>query len=289
MRVVKILCRSLVLLLCLGMGLLGSSIFNHTLPRLAAAPLPQEATWVVTYPADGTVVSGEVTVVGTASHPNFDSYGLLYASGPVPTATSNWIPLVFGEKTMVVNGPLATWDTTALPNGQYTLALALYEVGNSEPKLFFVNNITIQNEELTPTPTPTETPEPTQEPVDQAPSEASGPIEEAPPVGPTVEMPPTVTPRPTPTLTTADAEAGVGGAESAASSTDASSTDDTVSFDAFFAPEALRKSFCSGVQLAILLYMLGGIYAMAKVGWRYYQRYQHQQRTDPQQPRRQAG
>ncbi len=278
MQVTKRLFCSLILLLSLGVGVM----LNSTAPRLAAAPLLQEATWVVTYPADGTVVSGEVTVVGTASHPNFDSYGLLYASGPVPTATSNWIPLIFGEKTMVVNGPLATWDTTALPNGQYTLALALYEVGNSEPKLFFVNNITVQNEEPTPTATPTETPEPTQVSPDQAPSDASGPVGDAPPVGPTVEMPPTVTPRPTPTLTTTDEEAQTGG------DSDTDSADDAVSLSAFLAPEALRKSFCSGVQLAVLLYMLGGIYAMAKAGWRYYRRYQHQQQVDTQRPQRQA-
>jgi hypothetical protein len=230
---------------------------------------------VITYPADGTVVSGEVTVVGTASHPNFDSYGLLYASGPVPTATSNWIPIVFGEKTMVVNGPLATWDTTGLSNGQYTLALALYEVGNSEPKLFFVNNITVQNEEATPTATPTETPEPTEVPSDQAPSDTSGPVDEAPPVGPTVAMPPTVTPRPTPTLSTTD-EA------EAENDTSPDATDSAASLSTLFSPEALRKSFCSGVQLAILLYMLGGIYAMAKLGWRYYRRYQHQQQMGTQ-------
>ncbi len=284
MRVAKRLFHSLIFLLFLSVGVVHSNMLNSVPPKLAAAPLLQEATWVVTYPADGTVVSGEVTVVGTASHPNFDSYGLLYASGPVPTATSNWIPLVFGEKTMVVNGPLATWDTTALSNGQYTLALALYEVGNSEPKLFFVNNITIQNEEPTPTATPTETPEPTQVSPEQAPPDASEPIESGPPVGPTVEMPPTVTPRLTPTLTTADAEGTSTSAEDDASDDDASAA----ALSALLAPEALRKSFCSGVQLAVLLYMLGGIYTMAKAGWRYYRRYQHQQQIDAQRPQHQA-
>jgi len=196
--------------------------------------------------------------LGTASHNNFDSYGLLYASGATPTGSSQWVPIVFGVKTMVVNGPLATWDTTELPNGQYTLALALYEIGNSEPKLFFVNNITVQNEQATPTPeaTPTEeAAEPTQE---QGPT----PVVEQPgtaPIGPTVDLPPTATPRPTPTLSTDETP---------------QPEENTLATTNIFSMEALRETFCSGVQIAVLLYIFGGLYVAAKAAWRYYRRYQ---------------
>ena len=120
----------------------------------------QDAIWIITGPAEGSTVSGEIAIVGTATHPNFESYRVLYAAGPRPTGDSavGFSNSAEGVKNMVINGTLATWDTTAVPNGEYTLALALYEVGNTEPKLHFTNNITVFNEEVTPTPEPTPTP-----------------------------------------------------------------------------------------------------------------------------------
>ena len=144
-KVLRCLGAALILLVSLGAG------------ASLAAPLPQTAMWVITYPSDGTVVSGQVVIQGSASHPSFNSYGVLYAAGPTPTGNSQWIPIVFSVPNMVVNGALATWDTTQIPNGQYTLALAVYGGGSTDPNLYFVNYITVQNEPATPTPTPTPT------------------------------------------------------------------------------------------------------------------------------------
>ena len=200
------------------------------------------------------MVSGEVTIQGTASHPNFSSYGVLYAPGPRPTGDSQWVPIVFGVQTMVVNGPLATWDTTQVPNGQYTLALAVYEVGNDTPFLHFVNNITVQNEEATPTPTATATPEASTEPTTAPPTEDSAII------APTIEQPPTFTPAPT---ATPSSSASITGEETAEEET-----------SPFPSAKELKSAFLAGAWLAVFFYLLGGFYLAGKVAWRRYQRSQ---------------
>lgn len=221
--------------------------------KSVAAPSQQEQIWIITGPAEGSTVSGEIAIVGTATHPNFDSYGVLYAAGPRPTADSQWVPLVFGAKTMVTNGTLATWDTTSIPNGQYTLALAVYEIGNTEPKLHFTNNITVFNEQVTPTP------EPTPEPIEvdtPLPDEPLTPIEV-----PTIEQPPTATPRPTPTMAP---EAAV----------DEEDEGDGGAFDPaqFLSFDAIKEAAKLGIQLAVLLYAAGLLYTAAKAVIRYYLR-----------------
>ena len=221
-----------------------------------AAPLQQDPIWIVTYPTDGTPVSGEVTIQGTATHSSFVSYGVLYAPGPTPTGDSQWVPIVFGVQSMVVNGPLATWDTTGLPNGQYTLALAVYEVGNDTPNLHFVNHITVHNEEATPTPTLTATPEATTEPEGQ-------PTPAADVIAPTVEQPPTATPRATATFA-ADAPPSEDETNGAAGS--------------FFSLAGIGEAFSAGVWIAVLLYLTGGLYVAGRAVLRYYLR---QQKSGP--------
>lgn len=228
----------------------------------AAAPQTQDPIWIVTYPTDGAVVSGQVAIQGTASHPNFASYGVLYASGPNPTGNSQWVPIVFGAASMVVNGPLATWDTTQIPNGQYTLALAVYEAGNDTPNLHFVNNVTVNNEAVTPTPEPSPTPaEPTEAPES---TQEAGPI-----IAPTVEQPPTVTPRPTATLMPGDVTAP----EEAGEEGSLGIIGDLLS------GAALKESFMSGVWIAVLLYAIGGLYVAARAALRYFLRQQKQGRN----------
>ncbi len=223
------------------------------------APLQQDPIWIVTYPTDGTPVSGVVTIQGTATHSTFVSYGVLYATGPTPTGDSQWVPIVFGVQSMVVNGPLATWDTTTLPNGQYTLALAVYEVGNDTPNLHFVNNINVHNEAVTPTPTPTATPEATTEPEGQ-------PTPAADVIVPTIEQPPTATPRPTATFA-ADAPPSEGETNGAAGSS--------------FSLAGIGEAFSAGVWIAILLYLTGGLYVAGRAVLRYYLR---QQKSGPKTP-----
>ncbi len=255
MRSAKALYYGIIVVLLLALNGAGHSL---------AAPLAQDSVWNVTYPTDGAVVSGEVTITGTATHANFNSYGLLYAAGPNPTEQSNWIPIVLNVQTMVVNGPLASWDTTQIPNGQYTLALAVYEVGNDTPNLHFVNSITVQNEAATPTPAPTDTP---------MPEETTDPGVTDPGVGPvvpTIEQPPTATPRPT-------ATPDPGGVIEDDVQTP---TEGAAAIDALFAPGALKEAFCQGAWIAVLIYVIGGLYLAAKAAWRYYRRQQYRSRVN---------
>lgn len=226
-----------------------------------AAPLSQSAIWAITYPADGTLVSGQVVIQGTASHPNFTSYGVLYAAGPTPTGNSQWIPIVFSVPNMVVNGALATWDTTQIPNGQYTLALAVYAAGSTDPNLHFVNNITVQNQPATPTPTPTPTatPEPTPE-GDTPPIQPIGPIDI-----PTIEQPPTATPK----LTVTPASAAA---------TETEAEDGGPGLTDLISVTAIREAFISGVWIAVMLYAIGILYVAARAAFRYYLRQQRRPR-----------
>lgn len=228
------------------------------------APTSQDTVLTITSPTGGSTVSGEVTITGTATHPNFASYGVLYAVGPTPTADSQWVPITFGVQTMVVNGTLATWDTTVenIPNGQYTLALAVYEQGNTEPQLHFVNNITVNNEEATPTPTLTPTPDTGEEP--PPPPDAEPGVDEgegAAPVGPTVVQPPTPTPRATPTVAPDEGAAAITEEEGGLF--------DTTNL---FSVESIKETFCAGAWLAVLLYAIGILYVIAKAIIRYYLR-----------------
>lgn len=224
----------------------------------AAAPLSQEMVLTITYPPEGAVLSGQVTIQGTATHPNFYSYGVLYATGSRVTADTSWRlddPIAWDVHTMVVNGVLGTWDTTKVPNGQYVLALVVYENGNETPFVHFVNNLTVQNEEATPTPEvqATATPE---EGTGAIGPEAEGTL----PPPPTIQQPPTATPRPTPTLV----------AETQPAATDetsgSSSGQEILSFS------AIKEAFVTGAQLALLLYVLGILYTATKAVIRHYLR-----------------
>lgn len=74
----------------------------------------------VTSPAAG-YVSGNVQVNGTATDAiSFYKYGLEYGAGSAP---SSWIPVGGEAYTPVTGGLLGNWDTTAVPDGLYTLRL----------------------------------------------------------------------------------------------------------------------------------------------------------------------
>ncbi|MBN2003336.1 MAG: hypothetical protein JXA21_08265 [Anaerolineae bacterium] len=224
-----------------------------------AAPTAQ-ANLSITSPTEGSTLSGTVSIQGTATHSNFESYGVLYATGSNVTAETNWrldLPITWNVRSMVVNGELGVWDTTQVPNGQYVLALVVYEVGNTNPNVHFVNNLTVFNQEATPTPEVTETPTP-----DPNATPTPDPLQPAAGVTPavaTVELPPTGTPRPTATL-----------APDVASSEE----DDEEGFNPadILSGAAIKEAFVTGVWLAIFLYAMGGIYVLAKAAVRYYLR-----------------
>lgn len=247
LRIVQVL---VLVAVCLGALPLGTGL---------AAPLSQDSVMTISFPSEGSTLSGQVEIRGTATHPNFYSYGVLYATGARVTGDTTWkldTPIAWDMQTMVVNGVLGTWDTTQVPNGQYVLALVVYEVGNETPMVHFINNITVLNEETTPTPEPTDTPEAEQPGTE----DEAGDVGE-PPVAPTIVQPPTATPRPTATL-----------AAVAAGDEDTGDDDEGGLLTGIFSIDAVKEAAKTGAQLAFLLYAIGLLYVLAKAAIRYYLR-----------------
>jgi hypothetical protein len=218
-----------------------------------AAPLFQ-AQSTITYPTDGTTVSGQVQVKGVALHPNMDFYQVRYASGGQPAADSQWQDFAIVEGQQVEDDVLGTWDTTQIPDGQYTLALAVWGVNDANnPYVFFATNITVNNTNPVATPTPEE-----QEPTEVPPTPTIGPTST--PVA--VEQPPTSTPRPTPTLSTS----------LLATPTVSANDEPAMSLDV----GQIRDGFCLGGLVTVLLLSLWGLYLLAKAGLRWFLRQRSQ-------------
>jgi hypothetical protein len=225
-----------------------------------AAPLPQ-ARSAISYPTSGLVLSGVVDIIGTATHPNMYSYQLRYAAGSEPTGGSQWVDFAIVQATQVDNGVLASWDTAAIPDGQYTLALAVWGQDDpSNPYVTFVTNLTVNNAAAPPTPTPETTPSPTAEPM---PTMVIG----ATPTAVTIEQPATSTPPPT--LTAVAGEAG----ETPAPGDEggiASSLRLTLN------TEELSSAFCTGASLSLFLLLLWGSYLLVKATIRWMLRQRRQ-------------
>lgn len=235
--------RVLLLGLVLVIGLLG------LVPVGRAAPLYQ-AQATITYPTDGTTVSGQVEVQGVALHPNMDFYQVRHAPGGQPTADTQWQDFSIVEGEQVDNGVLGVWDTTQIPDGQYTLALAVWGVDDpNNPYLFFVTNITVNNANPVASPTPEE-----QEPTEVPPTPTLGPT----PTPVVVEQPATATPRPTPTVQTN------------ITPTPTITVDEEPSIALNLGE--IQDSFCAGGLITVLLLSLWGLYLLAKAGLRWFLR-----------------
>ena len=137
----------------------------------------------ITFPVDGDVVGGEVTIKGTTDVLGFVSSQLdfSYASD----STNTWFALGASSQPEV-DAPLATLDTTVITDGNYTLRLRVtLDDGSIEDVTVQVK---VQNDTpiLTPTPIITSTPNQLQPQVPTPFLVAASPT-------------PTLTPRPSPT------------------------------------------------------------------------------------------
>jgi hypothetical protein len=131
-----------------------------------AAPQNQETKPVIAQPESGATVRGVVQVVGTATHPQFQRYELYYAPWPVP-GDNAWTFIGpdahFQQQPL---GLLGTWDSRAVPDGQYALKVRVVRKDanyvDSEPRQVVVAN-TKAAESPTPSASPTSTETPTPE------------------------------------------------------------------------------------------------------------------------------
>lgn len=97
------------------------------------APVCPDSRSVITSPGVNEVVSGDVTMTGTAVHETFDYYKIEYAEGADPDNTGEYAFLTDG-RVQVSDGELATFDSTELTNGTYTLRLSVVDnTGNFPP------------------------------------------------------------------------------------------------------------------------------------------------------------
>ena len=108
----------------------------------------QTAPLAITSPLAGDVLRGQVTITGTTDVGNFLSAQLdfAYASNPA----GNWFTLqTFSQP--VQNSALATWDTTAISDGDYILRLRVNLNDGTSQEVTVP--IKIQNDVPLPTPT----------------------------------------------------------------------------------------------------------------------------------------
>jgi hypothetical protein len=142
----------------------------------------------ISSPRDRATVRGLVPIEGSATHPQFQKYEIHY--GPEPNPGDQWTPIAGSPfDRPVVQGRLALWDTTIIPDGLYSLRLRVVRLdGNYED--YFVRGVQVVNTRPTETPTPRATPTPS------APTETPLPTSTVVIAVPTIASP---TPRPTDT------------------------------------------------------------------------------------------
>ena len=163
----------------------------------------------ITEPAAGETIAGVVVVQGTATDPDWLRYELAFR--PEFAANDDWIVFADGDQPIIAS-TLAIWDTTVgrntgspiFPDGSYRLRLRVVRTDFNYDE-YFVTNITISNDEATPTPTmtPTETIEGAAVFPTTAPNHTPAPFQQ-----PTTI--PTLTPFPTPSPLPTSANAPLG-------------------------------------------------------------------------------
>lgn len=92
----------------------------------------------ITAPATGQVVSGIVTIEGTAAHPEFLRYDLAFAFPNDPTDT--WFAITEAVETPVHDSRLGIWDTSGITEGEYDLRLRVW-TSSGEPLMAEVTQI----------------------------------------------------------------------------------------------------------------------------------------------------
>lgn len=105
----------------------------------------------ITRPGSGEAVRGVVTLEGTANHPSFDHFDLAFTYEGDTTGT--WFAIVDEDRSRVVEGKLAVWDTTGITDGDYRLRLRVWP-SQGEPLEAVVRNIRVRNYNPIETPTP---------------------------------------------------------------------------------------------------------------------------------------
>jgi hypothetical protein len=126
---------------------------------------------VITAPTAGATISGTASIVGTASHPQFQRYELAF--GYDPNVTNSWFSLQEPATLPVTEDLLGRWNTSGIADGTYILRLRVYTSERSFLEAF-VPGVRVQNTQpvlvasatplMSPTPPATSPGEPTPTP-----------------------------------------------------------------------------------------------------------------------------
>jgi hypothetical protein len=112
----------------------------------------------ISSPRDRSMVRGLVPIEGSAAGSQFQKYEVHY--GPEPNPGEQWTPVGGSPFSVpVVQGRLALWDTTVIPDGVYSLRLRTVRLDGNYDE-YFVRGIQVNNTQPTETPTPRATPTP---------------------------------------------------------------------------------------------------------------------------------
>ncbi len=126
-----------------------------------ATPTPTPISISISSPFPGQALQGKVIITGYTAVDGFQASELEF--GYMGDSTNTWF-FIYDSTTPVSGGELATWDTTTLTDGNYTLRLTIY-TQSGIPLTATVSGLRIRNyspvETDTPTPpAPTSTPLP---------------------------------------------------------------------------------------------------------------------------------
>ena len=121
-----------------------SIIIDNTKPSLS-----------ISSPNDGSNVSGNIQIIGTASDNNFDEYKIYYKN----TSSSDWTEIGSGSSVVPLPLSLVTWNTTLVGDGSYVLKLWAKDKAGNEHEItrnyivnntLDVNNISLQSSVFSP-------------------------------------------------------------------------------------------------------------------------------------------
>lgn len=125
-------------------------------------------------PQSGEVISGLVTLRGTADHPAFDHFEVSFAYAGDTTDT--WFPIGDPVSTRVIDGRLALWDTSGITDGDYNLRLQVWlEDGRALQAV--ASGLKVRNYTAGPTPPPSEGAAPAASEIAPTPSQVAEPPE----------------------------------------------------------------------------------------------------------------
>ncbi len=163
-----------------------------------AAPPAQGDLAVITSPQNNAIVRGQVSIQGSATHPQFQFYKVEYAREPV--TGENFVIIGAIHEEQVVDGQLEVWDTTQVPDGSYTVRLRVVRLDGNYSE-YSVVQVVVANAQPTETPTPATpapTPLPTISPTPLPPTPTILIEQPALPTGAATPIPTRIAPLPTP-------------------------------------------------------------------------------------------